>query len=162
MTGPTRESVAARLRTDREFWRSLVAEVGRDRMNEPGPMGEWTFKDLVAHLVGWRNRRIRQIEAIGRGEPEPPEPWPAELDDDDRINDWIHEHDRGRTLDDILADYDSSFERLAQAIEALPDQTKSDPDGVAWTEGAPFEDGDPTSHLHDEHLPAIRAWLAAR
>ena len=27
-------------------------------MTEPGPMGEWTFKDLAAHLLGWRERTI--------------------------------------------------------------------------------------------------------
>jgi hypothetical protein len=155
-----RATLAAAIRADRAFWRSLVADVGRDRMNEPGPMGEWTFRDLAGHLAGWRNWRSALLEAAARGEPEPSSPWPAELDGDDDINDWIREHDRDRSADDLVADYDGSFERLAAAIEALPEAVLSDPLAFAWTDGAPLLDSDPTSHLHEEHLPKVRVWLA--
>src|SRR5436190_9441267 len=89
MPSPEQQAAADRVRADQQFWRALVDEVGRDRMNEPGPMGEWTFKDLAAHLAGWRNARIPMIEAVGRGEPVPPPPWPADMDDDDAINAWL-------------------------------------------------------------------------
>ena len=45
-------------------WSDLVAAIGPDRMEEPGPMGEWTFKDLAAHLTGWRERSIRRLEVV--------------------------------------------------------------------------------------------------
>jgi len=159
---PTKAAVVATIRADQAFWRALVAEVGPDRMTEPGPMGEWTFKDLASHLAGWRNYRIAQLEAAGRGEPEPPTPWPAELEEDDDINDWIHARDRDRSVDEVVADYDSTFERLAAAIERLPDSTVSDPDAFPWTGGEPLIAGDFTMHLHEEHLPAVRAWLDGR
>jgi hypothetical protein len=46
-------SQARQFRADRQVWGDLVAEVGRERMLEPGPMGEWTFKDMAAHLAAW-------------------------------------------------------------------------------------------------------------
>ena len=61
----------ARIDAERRYWRDLVAEVGEDRMDEPGPMGEWTFKDLAAHLLGWRQRTIARLEAAAAGEREP-------------------------------------------------------------------------------------------
>jgi hypothetical protein len=131
MTSEAQRELAARIRADRQVWRDLVAEVGRDRMLEPGPMGDWTFKDMAAHLAAWRNARIPMIEAIGRGEPIPPPPWPAELDDDDPINAWFRERDRDKPLDDVIADYDASFERLAAAIESLPDAVAHDPQCAA-------------------------------
>lgn len=157
----SRADAAERIRADQRFWRALVEEVGRDRMDEPGPMGEWTFKDLAAHLAGWRERRIAELEAVVAGRPRPPLPWPAEMDDDDTINDWLHERDRDRSLDDALADYDRSFDRLAAAIEALPEEIVSDPDYFAWSDGVPIVEVDFTDHLHDEHVPSIRAWLEA-
>lgn len=150
------------LRADQRVWRALVDEVGRDRMDEPGPMGEWTFKELTSHLAGWRQRRIAELEAVAAGTPRPPDPWPAGLGDDDRINDWIRERDRYRSLEDVLADYDKSFERLAAAIEALPEAVSSDPGFFPWSDGVPIAEGDFTGHLHDEHLPDIRAWLERR
>jgi hypothetical protein len=164
MTSGKQRDAAARIRADQRFWRGLVAEVGRDRMNEPGPMGEWTFKDLAAHLGAWRNTRLPMIEAIGRGEPVPQQPWPAELADDDyeAINAWFQERDRDRSLDDVLAAYDGSFERLAAAIEALPEAVAEDPKGLPWAGGEAAVDLDFTEHLHAEHVPSVRAWLADR
>ena len=162
MTTQEQRDAADRVRGDRAFWRELVSEVGRDRMLEPGPMGEWTFKDLAAHLAAWRNTRIPMIEAAGRGQPTPSAPWPAELADDDfeAINDWFQRRDADRSLDDVLDDYDRSFERLAAAIEALPDAVARDPSALTWTRGeASALDIDFLEHLHEDHLPDVRAWL---
>jgi Protein of unknown function (DUF1706) len=161
MTSEAQRQLAARVRADRQVWRDLVAQVGHERMLEPGPMGAWTFKDMAAHLAAWRNARIPMLEAIGRGEQLPPPPWPADLDDDDPINNWLRERDRDRPLDEVLADYDGSFERLAAAIEALPDEVAHDPNALPWARGTPAVDIDFTDHLHEEHLPDVRAWLAA-
>jgi uncharacterized protein (TIGR03083 family) len=158
----TREQVLDEIRREQAAWRTLVDEVGRDRMDEPGPMGVWTFRDLVGHLAGWRNRRLGLLEAKVRGEPDPGPPWPPGLDDDDRINAWIREHDAGRTTNDLLADYDRSFDRLAAVFRDLPDEVLSDRNAFSWMEGTAPIDGDWFAHLHDEHEPSIRAWLAER
>jgi hypothetical protein len=164
MTSTKQREAADRVRADQRFWRDLVAEVGRDRMAEPGPMGDWTFKDMAAHLAAWRDYRIPMIQAAGRGAPMPPPPWPADLveDDYDAINAWFQARDAGRSLDDVLDDYDGSFERLATALEALPEAVAEDPNGLPWTDGDAAVDIDFTDHLHGEHAPAIRAWLDAR
>jgi hypothetical protein len=163
MTSARQREAAARVRADQQFWRDLVAEVGRDRMHEPGPMGEWTFRDLAAHLAAWRGFRVPVLEAAARNEPVPAPPWPAELaGDDDRINDWFQKRNRDRPLDDVLDDYDHSFERLAAAIEALPESMAHDPNAMEWTDGEAVVDLDFTQHLHEEHLPGIRAWLGRR
>jgi hypothetical protein len=164
MTSEQQKAAADRIRADREFWRDLVAEVGREHMHEPGPMGEWTFKDLAAHLAAWRNYRIPMIVAVTRGEPVPAPPWPAGLgeDDYDAINAWLQRRDSDRSLDDVLDDYDGSFERLAVALEALPERVAHDPNGLPWMDGEAAVDADFTEHLHGEHAPAVRAWLDSR
>ncbi len=68
----TKDELLASIEGERDAWNALVSEVGEGRMEEPGPMGAWTFKDLAAHLTGWRERTIGRIEAAGRSEPEPP------------------------------------------------------------------------------------------
>ena len=157
-TTTTKDELLARIRAEHEGWRALVAEVGEGRMERPGPMGEWTFKDMAAHLSGWRERTIRRVEA-GPGV-EPPTLWPATLTDDDAINDWIHERNRDRPLGDVLADADASYDRLAAAITALPDADVTMPGRFAWMEGGALADGDFFGHLHEEHEPSLRAWLA--
>ena len=162
MTSEAQRAVAAHIRAGRQVWRDLVAEVGPERMLEPGPMGDWTFKDMAAHLAAWRNLRIPMIEAVGRGEPIQGDSSPEGDYAVHRLNAVFQERDRDRPLDDVLADYDGSFERLAAAIEALPESVAHDPNGLPWAEGTAAVDIDFTDHLHEEHLPDVRAWLDRR
>jgi hypothetical protein len=162
MTATTRADFAARIRADRQTWRDLVAAVGSGLTEQPGAMGDWSFRDLAGHLAAWRNRRCAQLEAAARGEADPPAPWPAELDADDPINAWIRDHDRDRSSEELIADYDASFERLAAAIEALPEPLFEDPAAFPWMAGTAVRDSDFTSHLHEEHAPLVREWLAGR
>ncbi len=149
-----------RIQEERESWHALLAEVGEDRMEEPGPMGEWTFKDLAGHLLGWRERTIARIEAGPGGNP--PTPWPATLESDDEINDWIYEQHRDRPLRDVLADMDQSYERLANAIERVPEGDLTVPGRFEWAGDARLFEADFSGHLREEHEPSIRAWLQSR
>src|SRR5712691_526806 len=108
----TRPEQIAVIRADQQFWRDLAAEVGPARYAEPGPMGDWSFGDMAGHLVGWRNRTIARLEAAARGGADPQPPWPAKLDDDDAINDWIHDQHAGRSAGELVADYGASYDRL--------------------------------------------------
>ena len=154
----TKDDLLAHIQAEHANWRALVAEVGEERMEQPGPMGDWTFKDLVAHLTGWRERTIRRLEA-GPGR-EPTTAWPSHLTEDDEINQWIYEQNRDRPLREVLAEADASHQRLAAAVAALPEEDLTTPGRFAWMEGKPLADGDFFGHLHEEHEPDIRAWLA--
>jgi hypothetical protein len=154
------EQVAA-IRADQQFWRDLAAEVESDRYAEPGPMGEWSFGDMAGHLLGWRNRTIARLDAAGRGEAEPPAPWPADLEDDDRINDWIHDQDAGRSPAEMVEAYDASYDRLISALAPIPDAMLTDPDLLPWL-GSALIEVDFTGHLHDEHVSSVRTWLETR
>jgi hypothetical protein len=154
----TRDEQTSTIKADQQFWHDLAAEVGADRYDEPGPMGDWTFGDLAGHLLGWRNRTIARLEAAARGEPDPAPPWPPELDGDDPINAWIRENDAGRSAAELVAAYGASYDRLIAALEALPLALLTDPDVLPWV-GEPLVNVTFTGHLHDEHVPAVRAWL---
>ena len=153
----TRSELLAGIRADQQFWRDLAAEVGPDRYDEPGPMGEWTFGDVAGHLLGWRNRTLARLEALASGEPDP---YPVEPEDDevDQINDQIRENDAGRSSAELVAAYDDAYDRLLRALEALPDETLADPNAMPGA-GGPLVELTFTGHLHEEHVPDIRAWL---
>jgi hypothetical protein len=160
---PAADRVVAGIREDQAAWRALVDEVGEDRMLEPGPMGDWSFKDLAAHLLGWREWTITRLEAASAsGGPQPREPWPDGMDDDDAINDWIQEQSADRSVRDVLQAIDLSHDRMAAALSALPEAMLTDPNGLPWLDGTSAADTDWVSHLHHEHEPSIRAWLASR
>ena len=157
-----RAALVATCERERAVWRDLVAEVGVDRMTEPGPMGPWSFKDLAAHLLGWRDRTIARLEAAADGREEPAPPWPSDLHDEDPINAWFQGRSDGRSVRAVLDDVDLSYERLAKAIAALPEDLVTRRDAFPWMEGESLAETNLFGHLHDEHMPSIRAWIATR
>jgi hypothetical protein len=163
-----REALIDEVRALRERWRRLVADVGPDRLEEPGAMGDWTFKDVAAHLTVWRRRTVNRLEAAARGEPEPANPWPANLrpaelgeDEDDPTNAWIHDQTKDRPAAELLAEADAIYDDFIAAIRALPSKAVTDPNRFPWLAGKALADGGFGSHL-DEHEPGIRGWLEDR
>lgn len=162
MTDGPRERLTAQIRGIQQRWRLLASDVPLDRMEEPGAMGEWTFKDLAAHLTGWRRRTVRLLEAAARREPPPANPWPAELgdDDDDPINAWLHDQSKDRPLTEVLADADRVYVEFIAAIARLPTEVLTDPNRFDWMDGLALVDGDFSEHF-GEHEPDVRRWLAS-
>ena len=150
-----------RLQEEYRQWTALLDEIGTSRMDQPGVAGDWSIKDIVGHLTGWRRRTVARLQATGRGEPQPPPPWPAHLQTDDEINAWIYESNRERSVREVLDDSHHVFEQLLAAMESLPNEALRDPaQHLPWLEGSPFTPATLFAHFHEEHEPDMRAWLA--
>lgn len=143
----------------------LAAEVGPERAIEPDVFGELSFKDVIAHLNGWRQLTAARLEAGLSGET-PVAPWPASLSEEhhlDAINRWFFESDRDTPLHDVLAESRRTLERCVRAIAALPDDALFAPGHFIWL-GAyalgPAVIEGTTEHFYVDHEPEIRDWLA--
>lgn len=163
--GSTRDVILSRLAADEQAWNTLVAEVPRERMDEPGPMGEWSFRDLVSHLLAWRVRTIGRVEAAQAGAARPGNPWPADMGaDDDAINAWFRDQDAGRSASELLEDYAGTFGRLSGLIAGCPDEAfiaedESTPGYFRWKDNTGELTSDFSGHLND-HAADVRSWLA--
>lgn len=157
----TRSEQTAVIKADQQFWRDLAAEIGPERYDEPGPMGEWTFGDLAGHLLGWRNRTIARLEAAARGEPDPIADEPEGEEAVDAVNVTIRDNDAGRAPAELVDAYTESYERLIRALDALPEPSLTDPEAFPWV-GSALIDITFTGHLHEEHVASVREWLDAR
>jgi len=166
----SRTDVLAEIDRQREWWEGLLAEVGEERMEQPGATGDWTFKDVVAHLSGWQRRTLDRFQAVRRDEPVPPTPWPTEFnqiaDEDEqvqRINDWLYAKNRDRPLADVLAESRAQWDELREIVAALPDNVLNDTTRFPGLEGESLAQsiasGSLFSHFHEEHEPDIRTWL---
>jgi hypothetical protein len=160
-------------------WGALLEKIGPERMEQPGVNGDWSMKDIVAHLIGWNHWLVLRTQAAGRGEPEPPPPhlhctersavqvWPAHLQTEDEVNAWIFESNRGRSVQEALEEARQVFQQLLAVIEGLPEDVRIEAVyrgervfHLIWLGDQRFPAGEFFDHFHDDHEPDVRAWLA--
>ena len=147
---------------------AAIAEAGDDRMETPGSFGPWTFKDLIAHLTGWRLLTATRLES-GMSGREPEIPWPAHLDegdDLDTINDWFFQESREKPVEQVIAESNQTFDRVQQALTTIAEEDLLTPGRFAWLHGTdealgPAVIGGTENHYRVDHEPELRQWLAA-
>ena len=152
-----------RLKARQQRWQGLLDEIGLARMDQAGVNGDWSMKDMVAHLTGWDVWAVARLQAAQRGEPEPAPPWPAQLTGDDAINAWIYAAYRDRSTPEVLAETQQLFEQLLAVVAALPDDVRIErvaPDyQLVWLGDKRYQPGESFDHFHDDHEADVRAWL---
>jgi hypothetical protein len=76
----------------------LVKQIPRSKMTLPGASGEWSVKDIVAHVTSY-DRWLGLALAL-RGQ-KPPDHWIEDIPLDD-FNRWLFEENRDLPLDQVL------------------------------------------------------------
>jgi hypothetical protein len=122
--------------------------------------GEWTRRDLVAHIEWWERHSARVVAALragrepyGRGEPF----------DLDAQNAQVFAESRGRSADDVRRGEAEAWGDLLAMLEAAGEADLFDPDRFPWTDGQPLVETvlwDTERHW-SEHLPHLMGGDAA-
>ena len=148
------------MRTERANWEALLAEIGEARFDEPLIEGEWSIKEVIAHITHYENVIVRWLDHVQRGEPLPPSEF-AGLSMDER-NAIIRERGAQRPLADVLRDSELAFNRTLDAVQRLRDE---DIHSMEFTRriGADYSahdaiEGDTYGHYR-EHIGFVRGWL---
>lgn len=155
----SKSQLLAELQDEQAAWEALLSGIDEARMTEPGVAGEWSIKDIVAHLTGWRKRSVSRFQAALRHQPLPAPPWPSHLQTDDEINTWIFASNRDRPLSAILQEDRAVFQQLVETLSAFSEAELMDPDRFGWLQGESWSGAAFFAHFHEEHEPDIRAWL---
>lgn len=145
-----------KLQATRAQWEALLNEVGEERMLQPGATGEWSVKDVIAHIM-WSEREmvgVCQARALVGSDL-----W--EMTDDERnpiMVSWYRE----TSLQDVLSEERQIYANLLAEIQKLSDDDLNNSQHfqdmpAAWT---PWQiiAGCSFKHYRD-HMPSIRAWL---
>ncbi|NLX10088.1 MAG: ClbS/DfsB family four-helix bundle protein [Chloroflexi bacterium] len=154
------------LHTEYQQWEAFLHQIDSARMEQPDVAAHWSMKDIVAHLTGWNRRLVAHLQAAQHGEPEPPPPWPAHLQDVDEINAWIYEANRERSVREVLDEARQVFQQLLDSLEDLPEDVRIETGlsqgkefYLVWVGDQRFLAGEFFDHFHDDHEPDVRAWL---
>lgn len=154
-----KSEVLATMRSEREAWEDLLSKVGASRMSEPGVEGDWSVKDVIAHITFYERSMAGRLEQAIRGEPITRAPLEdLELEERNRI---IFEQSRPLTLEQVLRDSRSTFQRIYDATSRLSEEdlnayrlSGEELDEPLWEQIT----GDTYEHYH-QHIPPLRKWL---
>ena len=53
----------AELNHENASWQALLYYIGEANMTQPEVAGDWSIKDIVAHLTEWRRRTVKRFQA---------------------------------------------------------------------------------------------------
>jgi hypothetical protein len=137
-------------------WQSLLTEVGESHMEEPGVTGDWSVKDIIAHIAAWEQRVLDRVESEAKGTPLEMSDW-----DLDKMNERFYERSRDRSLADVLDEASAVHARFMDFVRSLSEDELFKGGRYKWTEGEPFYhwvEGNSYGH-YEEHAGPIRAWL---
>jgi len=155
----TRAKVVQAIKQGRAEWEATLAEVGRERMEQPGVEGEWTVKDIVAHNM-WNEREMERMVSDHALMPsESDRLW---MMSNDERNEELYRVFKDRPLDELLDEDHKVHSQLMDAMENLNDADMVDPgrfpgmpdDWVPWEIIAGC-----TFNHYPDHIKDIRAWL---
>ncbi len=117
-----KEELLGRIRANRGRFDAIVAAMPEQRLTEPLLPGGWSVKDVLAHIA-WGER-----EAIGVAEARALVGSPLWDVSEDERNRAVVDESRSRPLEEVLADYRSTFERYISALETLSEDDLNEAD----------------------------------
>jgi hypothetical protein len=153
------------MRAEFAFVQRTLDLISAEQMLIPNVQGPWSVKDTIAHLNAWQQRTLRWLQMARRGEGVAGQ-HPVELepgfgwDEIDAINAQSYEADKDRPLEEVLAEFKATFDRLYMEAEALPEEELFGKVGLSLFFRDPIWGyiASNTFLHYREHIPPLRQW----
>jgi hypothetical protein len=119
--------------TERRRLQKSLATCSEEEMIQPGVTGNWSVKDILAHIVAWEQLflswHIAGIQGQTAGRP------PAGMSQRaiDELNQEIYEKHRDRALEEIRAEFSASYRQMLAAVEEIPEEDMFARGRYRWT-----------------------------
>ncbi len=153
----TKQELIERIETEWTRLQAALDGLTEEQMHTPGVVGEWSIKDILAHITAWQSRLITAMFKAERGF------TPYTTDEGatvDQLNEKWYREMKDRPFEQVWDDLDSSYHQLLKRVETWPDDDLFNPKRFKWMKGDPFERniaGDSYEH-YAEHTVQIEAW----
>lgn len=160
MGGPNKQELINKIQSERAKWDDLIGTLSPGSLAQPGVVGEWSIKDLHAHLTAWESRPIAWLKGMRDGTKPEPAPWSSDMTEE-QVNDWIRQTNRDKALETVLAESRRSFEELVSLLHSTSEEDLTTPKRFGWVSSGSVADAIPanTYEHYEEHGAQIRAWL---
>ena len=129
-------AVAERMRGEHTRLEALLASLSDEEAIEPGRFGEWSAKDMLAHITFWEQRLIAYFNGAKESLVQPDEDESVAID---RINAGVLAANRDRPLAEVRAAFDDSYQQTLALAESLSAEALADEALYGFLAGDTFE-----------------------
>ena len=140
----------------------LLTPLDKTQYLTEGVIPEWSIKDILAHINSWHNRLLKILDAALHNQ-KPSLTGPDTVEEMDKLNAQFYQENKTLPLDEVLADFHTSYQRIFDIVQAMPEEDLVNPHKFAWSKGTPLWQsiaGDTYEH-YQEHTEQIQHWLAS-
>ncbi len=139
-----------------DAWMHLIESVPGDKWEQSGVSGEWSLKDIIAHITWHEDQMVEAIEAqalVGS------DWWKLPMHE---RNARIYEEYKSAPLQDVLDDATATHQQLVHWIGTLTDEDLSEPGHFeAMPDNWLFGDilSQNTFQHYGDHATSIARWI---
>ena len=144
-----REQLLHRIET---AWTALLDSVdglSAARLEEPGVLGDWSVKDVLAHVTTWEEETLKYLPVIASGNRTPRYASQGGID---AFNARVSEEKRSLSLAQVRRQLNETHRRLIAFIEKTPDDQFATE--TRFRRRLRYD----TYGHYPEHVEAIREW----
>jgi uncharacterized damage-inducible protein DinB len=154
---PTVQEIVEKVKRERATWEALIEQIEQERLTQHGVAGQWSVKDIIAHITWHEREMVGLVKAhalVGS------ELW--NLPTDER-NAAIYDEISEQPLEQVLEESTQVSQQLIDMLPSLTDQDLTNPESFP---GMP-PDWQPwmiiaqnTYEHYQDHIPDIERWIS--
>lgn len=121
-------------------WEKLLAPLSAEQATTPGTFGDWSLKDVLAHLAVWQARSIARLDAAAAGRdpifPDwPPGFTPEQEEPVDEVNAWIAARYRDVAWESVYRQWKEGYLRFIRQAVNIPEEDLLPAGRYDWLDG---------------------------
>lgn len=129
----TKEQLLKTTETERAALEEFLAALTPEQLTQPGALGDWSAKDVMAHLLEWEGMVMRWYKAGTQGKapvtPSEEYNW-AQLP---QLNQAIYLKYRDCSLAEVQKEFRASYKKILKTIQEIPEEELFTRGQYAWT-----------------------------
>ena len=121
------------IQAERRRLEKLLVSCTAEQLLHPSAVGEWSVKDVLAHLVEWERLFLEWYRCGIEGASPVIPPVGMGRTIIDQLNQGFYERSRLRPLSEVLADFNASYQEILGTVQAISEQDMFCAGRYAWT-----------------------------
>jgi hypothetical protein len=101
-------------------FKESYADLSDAQLTEPGVIGDWSVRDIIAHVTWWEEESLKHLPLIIR-EARPPR-YSTEYGGIDAFNALMTERKHDLALADVLQHQEETHRQLIEYIQSVPEE----------------------------------------